>query len=249
MRSCPDKLSHSSILGRWDSRLRLIALILLAFSFSAATKLYAVILMFLITGCFWALSGLPLGYLKQRLKYPSVLVLLMVLILLFGSGETLLIKTGFITITTEGAEAAFLVATRFYSILSLALVIFGVAPLMVHISALRTLGLPAIMVDMALLMVRYLEAIKQDMRAMNISMRLRGFSAGNWSLTAIRENSWLVGSLLLRSHDRAERIYQAMRLRGYGWSDNRPAGLSLKVADSSAFLLVVVVAISLVWMG
>ncbi|MBW6510271.1 MAG: cobalt ECF transporter T component CbiQ [Desulfuromonadales bacterium] len=249
MPSCPDKSLHSSILGRWDPRFRLIALILLAFSFSAVTRFYAVILMLLITGCFWALSGLPLSYLKQRLKYPSMLVLMLVLMLLFSGGETLLMKMGFITITTEGAEAAFLVAARFYSILSLAIALFAVAPLMVHINALRALGLPAIMVDMALLMVRYLEVIKQDMHAMNISMRLRGFRGGSWSLTTIRVNSWLVGSLLLRSYERSERIYQAMRLRGYGWTDNPPTGLSLKVVDSSVFLLVVVVAISLVWMG
>jgi cobalt/nickel transport system permease protein len=249
MHSLPDNSLHSSLLGRWDPRLRLIALILLAFSFSAVRGFYAVVLMLLITGSFWALSGLPVSYLKQRLKYPSVLVLLMGLILLFGGGETLLIKMGFITVTTEGAQAALLVAARFYSILSLAIAFFGVAPLMVHINALRALGLPGIMVDMALLMVRYLEVIKQDLHAMNVSMRLRGFRGGSWSLTTIRVNSWLVVSLLLRSYDRSERIYQAMRLRGYGWTDNRPTGLAIKVADSSVFLLVVMVAIGLVWMG
>ncbi len=249
MHSFPRKDMHSSLLGRWDPRLRLIALILLAFSFSAVRGFYAVILMLLITGCFWALSGLPLDYLKQQLKYPSVLVLLLVLFLLFGGGETLLMKMGIFTVTTEGAQAALLVAARFYSILSLAIALFGVAPLMVHLNALRALGIPAIMVDMALLMVRYVGVIKQDMHAMNISMRLRGFRAGSWSLTTIRLNSWLVGSLLLRSYDRSERIYQAMRLRGYGRTDNTPTGLSLKAVDSSAFLLVVVVAIGLVWMG
>jgi len=40
-----------------------------------------------------------------------------------------------------------------------------------------------------------------------------------------------------------------MRLRGYGRTDNTPTGLSLKAVDSSAFLLVVVVVIGLVWMG
>jgi len=190
MHSFPRKDMHSSLLGRWDPRLRLIALILLAFSFSAVRGFYAVILMLLITGCFWALSGLPLDYLKQQLKYPSILVLLLVLFLLFGGGETLLMKMGIFTVTTEGAQAALLVAARFYSILSLAIALFGVAPLMVHLNALRALGIPAIMVDMALLMVRYMGVIKQDMHAMNISMRLRGFRAGSWSLTTIRLNSW-----------------------------------------------------------
>jgi cobalt/nickel transport system permease protein len=249
MKSAPGQTKYRSLLGRWDPRLRLIALILLAFSFSAVRGFYAVIMMLLVSAGFWMLSGLPTSCLKQRLKYPSLLILLLVLILLFAGGETVLIEAGVMTITREGAEAAFLVAARFYAIMTLAIAFFGVAPLMVHIGALRALGLPVIMVDMALLMVRYLEVIKRDMHAMNISMRLRGFRESGWSLATVRVNSWLVGSLLLRSYDRAERIYHAMRLRGYGWTDKSRAGLSLRVIDSTVFLLVVVVAIGLVWMG
>ena len=51
---------------------------------------------------------------------------------------------------------------------------------------------------------------------MHISMRLRGFQNKGWSLKTVKTSAWLAASLLLRSYERADGVYKAMRLRGYG---------------------------------
>ena len=205
-----------SPLARWDARLRLPALVLLAFAFSSVKDVRAIAPMLLVAGAFWALSGLPVRYLLHRLRYPSMLVLFFAAALAFGSGKTVLYKLGFVSVTREGLDAAMLVAGRFYAILTLAIAFLSVAPLLANIAAMQALGLPFIMVDMALLMVRYLEVLKQDLHNMHISMRLRGFQNKGWSLKTVKTSAWLAASLLLRSYERADGGYKAMRLRGYG---------------------------------
>lgn len=207
---------QASPMARWDARLRLPALLLLAFAFSAVKQVNAVLPMALITVGMWQLSGLRLGALLQRLRYPSILIACMALALLLRKGPTPLFQFHAITISQEGAQAAFLLLARFYCILILAFSFLSVSPLLHILEAMRALHVPFIMVDMALLMVRYLETLKQDLHNMNLAANLRGFQNKGWSMQTVKTKSWLAASLLLRSYERADGIYKAMRLRGYG---------------------------------
>lgn len=208
--------ANTSLLARIDGRFRLVALFVLSFAFSAVSTITTVPYMLATAALFWAISGLPVGYLLKRLRYPSFLVLAYILVLLFFAGTTPLYEFGFLKIREEGLHTAILIASRFYSILTVAIACFSVTTLLGNITALRALGLPYVLVDIALLMARYLEVLRADIERMTISMRLRGHQRSGWSLTTIRDSAWLVGSLLTRSYSRAEDIYKAMRLRGYG---------------------------------
>lgn len=241
--------AECSLLGKWNPRLRLPALFVLAFAFSGISSPAAVIVMMVITCCCWMLSGLPIRYLLQRLRYPSLLIIFMLLILPFAGSGSPLFEVGIVSISREGFNAGILIAVRFYSILVLAIVFFGVAPLLTNIATLRALGLPWLMVDMALLMVRYLEVLKQDVQRLGISMRLRGFQRKSWSLKTLRTTSWLILSLLLHSYERAEGIYQAMRLRGYGQAEYANPVSQLNKLDSVVFTLVIVSVAGLLWLG
>jgi cobalt/nickel transport system permease protein len=235
-------------LAHWDARLRLVALLLLAFAFSAATQLRAVPLMLGITTVFWLLSRLPLGNLLRRLRYPSILVLCMALALLLRRSPNTLFHVGSFGISQEGAQAAALLLTRFYCILTLAFAFLSISPLLHIIEALRALRVPFIMVDMALLMARYLEVLKQDLHNMKLATQLRGFRSTGWSMHTVKTQSWLAASLLLRSYERADGIYKAMRLRGYG----QKAGLRhppLTHRDWLFFAITVLLAATIFWLG
>ena len=228
--------------------MRLVALLLLAFAFSAVLQLRAVPLMLTVTAAFWLLSGLQTRYLLQRLRYPSILVWCMALALLLRGGSTVWYKFGSIAVSREGAQAAALLLVRFHCILTLAIAFLSVSPLLNVIEALRALRVPFIMVDMALLLMRYLEVLKQDLRNMNIAVRLRGFQNKGWSMQTVKTKSWLAASLLLRSHERAEGVYKAMRLRGYG----KEAALHaqpLARNDWLFFIITLLLAASIFWLG
>lgn len=79
--------------------------------------------------------------------------------------------------------------------------------------ALKTLPLPAAIKENLLLAGQYLEILLSEVTRMQRSAQLRGLNgASGW----LRYTSAaMIGSLYLRSLDRAERVYAAMVARGY----------------------------------
>lgn len=221
-------------LSRWDPRFRIVALLVLAFAISSVGSPRPLPLAVAIVAVFVALSGVAPRRLLARLRYPSLVVLALVAMLPFLTGTTPAGTIGPLTLTAEGLEASLLVAVRFYCIVTLALVLLGAAPLLVNIRALRALGVPDIIADMALLTVRHIEVHREDMRHMRNAMRLRGHDPARLSWRNLRTLSWLTGSLLLRSHERSDRVYKAMRLRGYGCEDHVSAEFRAGPRDVAA---------------
>lgn len=208
-----------SPLHRWEQRSKLVALIALIFAFAFADRLILLPPMLLITAVLYVLSKLPLAFLLTRLRYPGLFILAVVALLPFASsGNTILFTIGSLEVKQEGIEAVVLIATRFLCILTVSLVLFGTAPFMTTIKAMRSLGLPDIIVDMTLLAYRYLEEFGETQKTMRRAMGLRGMNSDRFNFRTVRILSGLAGSLLIRSYDRSERVYQAMRLRGYGRS-------------------------------
>jgi cobalt/nickel transport system permease protein len=203
-------------LAGWDPRLRLLSLFGLAFAISMVQDWQVLGAAVLVAVLAVQLSRIPLSQLLRRLRYPSWIVLAVVLFLPFAAEGEALFPALAGTPTREGLEAALRIAIRAYCILVLAVVVFSSAPVLEHIRGLRGLGLPDLLADLVLLVVRYLEVLGEDLRQMRRSMRLRGDTGHGWR--SLGRWFWLVGSLLLRSHDRSARVYAAMRLRGHGRS-------------------------------
>lgn len=205
-----------SPIHRWDGRTRILGLFALALSFAFVRdpRLLAPMLAASLSVCL--LSRLPLRFVLGRLKYPGIFILALVVALPLASGGMVLAELGPLAVRREGSIEALMVAGRFAAIITLAVVIFGSASVQDNIRALRALGLPELLADLALFSYRYLEELSGEMSRMQRAARLRGFRATRLTVRNLRVISALLGSLLVRSHDRAELVHQAMVLRGYG---------------------------------
>ena len=170
----------------------------------------------------YGLSRLPWGQWRDRLSYPTGFILLMVVLLPLTAGRTLTgWQVGPWGIYWEGLELAIVIFARFLSLFTVALVLLGSTPLLTLVRSLRAMGLSPVLVDLFLLTYRYLNDIQNNWQRMMISARLRGFE---WKW--YRRRHWatlvqLLGSLLVRSDQQAQRVHQAMILRGYGQSSQR----------------------------
>ena len=156
----------------------------------------------------------------------------MVGLLPWVAGETVIWQWSFLALHLEGLQTATVIAGRFLAILITGFVLLGTTPFLDLLAALRSLGLSPLLTDMTLLTYRYLFNIATQLATMRQAMRLRGHGLRRQTLQ--RQWGWLValfGSLLLRSYERSQRVYQAMRLRGYG---QQGQGLSPTPAAGSA---------------
>ena len=232
-------VSGRSPLHTWTPRLKLLSLGLLMFAFAAIRQLPLILPMLGVTAVVYALSGLPLAFLLKRLRYPGLFILMVVLVLPLTSGNTILWQQGPLAIRQEGLMAMSLVVSRFVCILTLGFVLLGTTPFVTLLRSLRSLGLPALLTDMTLLTYRYLFETADMLSTMQRSMRLRGFGHTKRRWFSLHRQDMqrlvgLLGTLLIRSYERSEKIYTAMRLRGYGRLKRPPAQAK---ADAASVLL------------
>ena len=206
----------NSPLHRWEPRCKLIGFMVLIFAFSFVRDLGMLLAMVAVTITIYLVSKLPVSFMLRRLRYPSLFLLVVVLVLPFISGQTIVMSLGPLDLRQEGLLAVLLISIRFLSILTIGLVLFGTAPFLTTIKAMRALGLPAILADMVLLSFRYLHEIGSDLHKMQQSMKLRGLHRHHLNLRGLRIPAWLSGTILVRSYERSEWVYKAMILRGYG---------------------------------
>ena len=219
MRLALDKYAYLvSPIHRWEQRSKLVALLALIFAFAFVQQLVLLPAMIAVTITLYKLSRLPLAFLLNRLRYPGCFIAAVVLFLPFVAGDTVIFSFGWLTLRQEGCLSVLLIVTRFICILTVSLVLFGTASFLSSIKAMRSLGLPDVIVDMMLLSYRYLEELGEMLTAMQRAMKLRGFQAKSLNCRTLNTIAKLIGSLLVRSYDRSKRVYQAMILRGYGSS-------------------------------
>ena len=109
-------------------------------------------------------------------------------------------------------------------------------------TALRALGVPEAFVTQLLLVYRYSFLLAEEAAMMQKARDLRSFGGKGRGLVVTAK---LIGSLLIRTTSRAERIYMAMAARGFreglGSKPHIPRSRRELVAMSCAFALFVIV--------
>lgn len=243
-----DAYAHlDSPLHRWEPKARLIGLAKLILAFSFVQRLQLLPAMLAVTLVLYAVARLPLSFLWKRLRSPGFFLLVMALLLPFLSGSTVIMRIGPVALRREGLLDTVLIVGKFVSIMTVGLVLFGVAPFLNTIEAMRAMGLPPLLADMTLFSYRYIYDIGDDLATMQTAMGLRGFRARHLGSRSFGALASLVGSILVRSYEQSERVYKAMILRGYGQSSRRrDSNGRVRPRDVLMLALVLLVAVSFI---
>ncbi len=224
--TCLDNRGHS-LLHRLDPRLKIVAALAWSFLLALSATREAA-LAGLAGSVLLALAGqLKWGAAVKRLATVNVFVAFMWLMLpfSFSSPGRVLTAWGPLEITAEGLALALLLTIKANGVALGAMALLGTSPILELAAAARRLGAPEKLVALFLLMIRYFEVIRMEYARLRVAMRARGFRPG---MNARTYRAWanLVGMLLVRSLDRAERVHAAMLCRGYTgrfWIDRRLA--------------------------
>lgn len=238
-----DEHAHlDSPLHRWEPRSKFVGLMALIFVFSFVLDLRLLPAMLAVTAALYVLSRLPVSFLLTRLRAPGFFLLFVAILLPFFSGSTVLVRIGPLALRQEGCLELLPILAKFVSILTVGLVLFGTAPFLTTIKAMRALGLPAILADMTLFSYRYIYEIGDDLETMETAMGLRGFRVRRFDGRSLGVLASLAGSILVRSYEQSERIYKAMVLRGYGRPVRSPDGFQVRPQDVAGLVVTLLVA-------
>lgn len=166
-----------------------------------------------------ALADLPWKpFLKRLLAVEPIIVEIGILNPLF---DTVPITIGDITFVRGWLTFLSIVLKTSLSVLT-ALQLIACTGMERILSGMHFLGLPRVIVMQISLTYRYITVLSEETGRILTAYSLRSLGKGG-----IRAPAWgsLAGMMLLRSFERAHRVHQAMRLRGYSGYVPIPPGL------------------------
>ena len=224
-------------------RSRLVVALVLAFGI-AAVRGGGVLPVVVALAVLVVLASGQVRLVLQRLRGAALVALGVVLVLPLIAGETVLAQIGPLALRQEGLLAGTLIAVRLVSIVALTLALLAPLSPFQIVGALRGLGVPSLMTDLLLLTLRYLDEVTAELRRAHLARRLRGGRAG-WR--ALPAHATLLATGLIRAQARSERVWAAMRLRGYGTGLNMPTA-RFQTRDWLAMTGALLVALGVVWL-
>lgn len=170
----------------------------------------ALIPFFLYPWTLLAVAGVPAGYILRNLLVAAPFALAV------GMFNPLLDRHVVATVGGQAVTGGWLsfasISVRCALTVSAALTLVACTGIHRLCAGLARLGLPQVFTVQVELLYRYLFVITEGGVRMRRAVELR---ATGRSALPLRTYAALVGSLLLRSLDRAQRVYQAMNARGF----------------------------------
>ncbi|RRJ83027.1 cobalt ECF transporter T component CbiQ [Aestuariirhabdus litorea] len=212
------QLRAEAELNPWLARLDPRARLLLALLFAATVvSLQQPLTLLVALGGALALalaSGLRPALLLKRLLALEGFMLVLVLMLPFSVPGEPLFQLGPLSASGAGLERALVILLKANAVVVALLTLAGTLEPIVFGHALARLGVPDKLVHLLLFTLRYVDLLFAEYQRLRLAMRARAFAPASNGHTW-RSYGYLIGMLLVRSLERAQRIQAAMKCRGF----------------------------------
>ena len=229
-----------SMIHRLDPRVR--AVFAAAFSIVVATsdRIVALVPAGIVAVSFLLLARLSFRSVMPRLLVVNGLILLLWFFLPFTSEGKTLFTLGPLKGTMEGILYSTRITIKSNTIIMTLMAFVATMPIFTLGKALRSLHMPDKVVHLISFAYRYIHVIHAEYDRMINAMKIRGFTPKN-NVHTYRTYAYLVGMLLVKSYDRANRVRAAMLCRGFKGNFYDLSEFFMKTSDRLAlvfFLLV-----------
>ncbi|AKB85654.1 cobalt ECF transporter T component CbiQ [Methanococcoides methylutens] len=219
-----------SIIHRFDPRAKIITFTLLIFSFVFVEDIRIAFASLLFAFCILLLSRIPLGFMFHRMKPGLFFVLPFLVVMPFTVAGDVMYSYHGISMTYEGLYYGGLVFVRAATSIMLALTMLGTTKMDTTMKSLHSLKIPSHFVQTLMFSYRFIFVFIDEFRSMWTSMAAKGFKlkANRHSLSIIGN---IVGMILVRSYERAERVYHSMSSKGYTGESRTIVKFKMQTAD------------------
>jgi cobalt/nickel transport system permease protein len=204
----------ASLAHRLDPRGKIVVAALFSI-LVAVTKNYAVAVAGLVlASVYLALARLPLKRVVVRLLVVNSFIFFLWLVLPFTYPGEAVWRFGPLTASRQGLIYAGLITIKSNAIIIALIALVATVPIVTLGQAMHNLRLPDKLCHLLLFTYRYIYVFEQEYRRLVQAMKIRGFRPRT-NLHTYRSYAYLAAMLLVRSFDRAERVFQAMLCRGF----------------------------------
>lgn len=156
-------------------------------------------------------AGWYLGRLGVALAFPAFFAVWLPFVAQPGHDVG---AVGGVTVSLTGVRHAVALLAKAACVVSLVLVLLATAPAQSTFQAAHSLHAPGWLVQLLLMSYRYVFLLAEEFGRLRTALRVRGYR-NRANLHSYRTIGQVAGTLLVRGHERSERIAQAMRCRGF----------------------------------
>ncbi len=229
-----DTLSYrDTAIHRLDPRAKLLATLLFIVTVVSFPKyeIAGLLPFFLFPVLLFALADIPVRFIMKKVLLVSSFAFF---IGIFNPAIDRRIVSSFFGVPVSGGWISFLsIMMKFLLTITSALLLIATTSFPGICHALQKLGMPEVFVSQLLFLYRYLFVLTEETMRLVRARDMRSFGKKG---TGMRSFAHLIGTLFLRTVERAERIYQAMLSRGFSGRLHSVRPYRFSGADA-AFLL------------
>jgi cobalt/nickel transport system permease protein len=231
---------RDSPLARLDPRWKLAASLLGALTASLLQNPLPAALALALVLPAAALSRVPPRWLARRLAVVAFVVGFFVIWLpFFPAANDQVVSVLNLSVSVEGCLRAAVLLMRTLALVTWLLVLWATTDDADLFKAAHTLYVPGLFVQLTALTYRYVFVLGDEFVRLRIALRVRGYR-NRMSRHCYRTIGQVAGSLIVSSHDRAERVAHAMRCRGFDGQYRSLHSFRTRAVDVAIFLGVTV---------
>ncbi len=207
-------IEGKSLLHLLDIRVKIVFTLLFSVVIATAKNLQAIYIGILFLGAILLISRISIRDVAKCLIPAESLLLMVVLLLPFSvPGRECFCIWG-LCATVEGLKYALLIFLRSSTVIFCNILFLSTSDIFTIAHGLHHLGIPSKLVKILFFAARYIDVVLKEYNRMKKAMKARAFKPGT-NIHTYKSYAYLTGMLLVKSHERAERIYKAMLCRGF----------------------------------
>ncbi|MDM8516913.1 cobalt ECF transporter T component CbiQ [Desulfobacterales bacterium HSG16] len=204
----------NSWIHRLDPRYKICFAVLFSVTVAVFEQFPSLVTALVISVCLACLARLSIKETAKRLAVVAgFLALVWIMLPLTYEGEPIF-SIGSINFTRPGIIFAAQISLKSIAILLVFITLVATMSVATLGYALSALKIPDKLVFLLLMTYRYIFVIENEYRKLHRSAKIRGFSSKT-NIHSYRTWAYMVGMIFVRASARADRVYQAMRCRGF----------------------------------
>lgn len=204
----------NSIIHRIDPQYRILSAALFSCVIAVSRDISALVFALLISAIIMGIARLDYQLVAKRIIVVSGFVFLIWLVVPVTYESEHVFRLGPIPFYREGLRLSAQITLKSFAIYLSFLALVSTVSITNMGYALNHFGLPNKMVCLLMMTYRYFSVIEQEYQRLSRAIKIRAFRPKT-DIHTYRTYAYLVGMLFVRASNRAARVYNAMKCRGF----------------------------------
>jgi cobalt/nickel transport system permease protein len=231
-----DFASVDSLIHHLDPRVKIVLVFLFSVVVAVSTRFVVLVSALALGVCVTWLARVPIKGLLRRLAPVNMLIIFLWFFLPFTVEGEPLFSVGPLVGTHEGVLYAARISIKSNVIIIMLIALVASTSILTLGHAMHELRVPKKIVHLFFFTYRYIHVIHREYLRLVNAMKVRGFRPGT-NMHTYKTFAYLVGMILVRSSDRAQRVHNAMLCRGFRGNLYSLSEFSLKARDVISLIL------------